>query len=87
MIADWSEQFDSTDAEEQRIRRAEIPNSLSEFVGVGGLNALIQPAFADRGDDFRPFQIDERPEPLARFCSEVADAAGCDPSFPAIVAL
>jgi hypothetical protein len=86
-IADWSEHFDSADAETLRARLAEIEDSLSEFVDVDGLNAGKQGAFVDSVDDFRPFPIDELPEPLARFCNEVADSVGCDPSFPALVAL
>jgi len=86
-IADWSEQFDSADAETLRARLSEISNSLSEFVDVDSLFSGKQGAFVDRADDFRPFPVNELPEPLAGFCSEVADAVGCDTSFPALVAL
>lgn len=86
-VADWSEHFDSVDAETLRTRLAEIEDSLSEFVDVDGLNAGNQTAFVDNADDFRPFPVGELPEPLARFCNEVADSVGCDPSFPALVAL
>jgi hypothetical protein len=86
-IADWSEQFDSADAETLRARLVKIEDSFSESVDVDGLNAGEQRSFVDNTDDFQPFPIHELPEPLARFCNEVADSVGCDPSFPALVAL
>jgi hypothetical protein len=86
-LFDWSEYFDSADSETLRARLAEIEDSLSEFVDVDGLNAGKQTAFVDTADEFRPFPVSELPEPLARFCNEVADSVGCDPSFPAMVAL
>lgn len=86
-IADWSEHNDSADTETLRTRLTEIEDSLCEFVDVDGLNAGNQTAFVDKVDDFEPFPVHELPEPLAKFCNEVAGSVGCDPSFPALVAL
>ncbi len=86
-VFDWQEHFDSADDETLRARLNKIEDCKSELVDVDELNAGNRGAFVDNADDFRPFPVDELPEPLARFCNELADAVGCDPSFPALVAL
>ncbi len=86
-IADWSEHYDSADAETLRARLVKIEDSFSDSVGAYTQNPEEQPAFADSDDEFQPFPVQELPEPLARFCNEVAAAVGCDSSFPALVAL
>ena len=86
-IADWSEQFDSSDAETLRARLHSISNSLSEFVGDCPLKPYTNRAFADKADEFTPFPVDELPPVLTKFCREVAAAVGCDESFPAMVCL
>ncbi len=86
-IADWSEQFDSSDAETLRARLRSISNSLSEFVGDCPMKHGANKAIADKADEFTPFPVKELPPVLMTFCREVAAAVGCDESFPAIVCL
>ena len=86
-IADWSEQFDSSDLETLQTRLRSIPNSLSEFVGDCSHKPSANRVFADKANEFIPFPVDELPSVLAKFCTEVAAAVGCDTSFPALACL
>lgn len=86
-LFDWSEQFDSADAEALRGRLSRISDSVSEFVGDCSPNRVENKVFADKANEFIPFPVHELPPVLAKFCSEVAAAVGCDASFPALACL
>jgi hypothetical protein len=86
-IADWSEQFDSSDSETLQARLRSIPNSLSEFVGDCSQKPSANRVFADKANEFVPFPVDELPPVLAQFCREVSQSIGCDSSYPALIAL
>ena len=86
-IADWSEQFDSSDSETLQTRLRSIPNSLSEFVGDCSQKPSANKVFADKANEFIPFPLDELPAVLATFCREVSQSIGCDSSYAALTVM
>jgi hypothetical protein len=61
--------------------------STTKVVGAGSSKTTKKRVIVDSTDGFKPFPVEELPEPLNRFCSEIAASVGCDSSFPALVVL